>query len=362
MRKNNLSIILMFASTAFFFLSCKKTNSGTSGSGSNGGNGAVSTYAGNGTEGFADGTATTAEFDGPVSVAVDNAGNVYVADYANNRIRKIASDGTVSTLAGSGTSGTADGTGTAAQFTQPRSVAVDGSGNVYVCDYNNNDIRKITPAGVVTTVAGNGYAGYVDGTGTQAQFDAPTAIAVDGSGNLYVADLSNERIRKITAAGVVSTLAGSNGYGLTDGPGSSAQFHFPNGIAVDASGNVYVSDSQNYAVRKITPDGTVSTLAGDGTQGYKDGPGATAEFEYPYGVAVDASGNVYEVDEEDDRVREITPAGDVSTLAGNGNQGLVNGATGSAEFDLEGIAVDASGKNIFIADAGNNVVRKISLK
>jgi len=343
--------------------SCKKSNPGSSSGNPDNTDGAVSTLSGNGTLGFSDGSATAAEFSSPYSVAVDAQGNVYVADYGNNRIRKVTADGTASTFAGSSTSGMADGTGTAAQFTQPRSVAVDASGNVFVCDYNNSDIRKITPAGVVTTVAGNGYSGYIDAKGTAAQFASPTSIAVDASDNLYVADLANERIRKIAPDGTVTTLAGSNGYGLTDGPGTSAQFHFPNGIAVDASGNLYVSDSQNNAIRKIAPDGTVSTLAGNGTKGYVDGPGSSAEFDDPGAVAVDASGNVYVAGPDDDHIRKITPAGVVSTLTGNGGSGLVNGSLSVARFNSPtGLAVDAAGKNIYVAEYGNNDIRKISFK
>lgn len=361
MQIHNLFRIALVTAIAFT-ASCKKTNSGSSSGNPNNTDGAVSTLSGNGTEGFADGSATTAEFSSPYSVAVDLQGNVYVADYANNRIRKVAPDGTASTFAGSSTSGMADGAGAAAQFTQPRSVAVDASGNVFVCDYNNSDIRKISPAGVVTTVAGNGYSGYIDAKRTAAQFASPTSIAVDASDNLYVADLANERIRKITPDGTVTTLAGSDGYGLTDGPATTAQFHFPNGIAVDAAGNVYVSDSQNNAVRKISPNGTVSTLAGNGKQGYRDGAGAAAEFNDPGDVAVDGVGNVYVADVENGRVRKITPDGTVSTIAGDGNQGLVNGAVANAEFDMTGLAVDASGKNIYVADNGNNIIRKIALK
>ncbi|MFI5192908.1 MAG: NHL repeat-containing protein [Chitinophagales bacterium] len=363
MNKFILSSIVILSLAGLFFTSCKKSNNSSSSGSGNNSNGTVSTLTGNSTEGFADGTATTAEFSSPYSVAVDNSGNVYVADYGNNRIRKITPDGTTSTFAGSGTAGTADGAGAAAQFTQPRSVAVDAAGNVFVCDYNNEDIRKITPAGVVSTVAGNGYAGYADGQGTSAQFASPTSIAVDASDNLYVADLANERIRKITAGGMVTTLAGSDGYGLTDGKGSAAQFHFPNGIAVDAAGNLYVSDSQNNAIRKITPDGTVSTLAGNGQQGYVDGPGSSAEFDNPGAVTVDASGNVYVAGPDDDHIRKITPAGVVSTTTGNGGSGLVNGSLSDARFNSPtGLAVDAAGKNIYVAEYGNNDIRKISFK
>lgn len=275
-------------------------------------NGLVSTLAGS-TAGYVDGTGTAAKFDMPSGVAVDGRGNVYVADTGNRRIRKITPDGEVSTLAGS-TEGYADGIGMAAQFSTPSDVAVDGSGNVYVADQYNHRIRKITPDGAVSTLAGSTF-GYADGEGTAAKFLSPQGVAVDGSGNVYVADLNNHRIRKITPEGVVSTVAGST-YGYADGPGTEAYFYHPRDVGVDDSGNIYVADLNNHSIRKITPDGVVTTLAGS-TAGYADGPGTEAKFITPSGVAVDGSGNVYVADIGNHRIRKINPGGVVNTLAGS---------------------------------------------
>jgi streptogramin lyase len=241
-------------------------------------------------------------------VAVDAAGNVYVADTNNYTIRKISPDGFVTTLAGTaGSPGSADGSGAAVSFNFPAGVAVDAAGNVYVADTDNHTIRKITSAGVVTTLAGTALSqGSADGIGAAARFDYPQGVAVD-AGNVYVADRDNYTIRKITSAGVVTTLAGTAGnQGPTDGTGAAARFDYPHGVAVDAAGNVYVADTDNHAIRKISPAGVVTTLAGAASnRGSADGPGATAGFNSPYGVAVDAAGNVYVADTSNHLIRKI---------------------------------------------------------
>jgi serine/threonine-protein kinase len=271
----------------------------------------VSTFAGSGSQGSSDGTGTSASFSYPIGIAVDVSGNVYVTDAGNNLIRKITSAGVVSTLAGSGSIGSTDGTGTAASFNDPNGVAVDGSGNVYVADMNNNLIRKITSAGVVSTFAGSVSAGFADGTGIAASFKNPFGIAIDGVGNLYVGDFGNSLIRKITPTGVVSTFAGSGSQGSSDGKGTAARFFLPAGVSVDGSGNVYVADEANNLIRKITPAGLVSILAGSGSQGSADGTGIAASFKNPFGIAVDGSGNVYVADTDNNRIRKISglPAG-----------------------------------------------------
>ena len=262
--------------------------------------------------------ATVATFNAPTGVAVDTAGNVYVADQGNNLIRKIDPSGTVTTLAGSGQAGSANGTGTNASFNQPWGVAVDAAGNVYVADKYNNMIRKISPAGVVTTLAGSGTAGSANGTGAAATFYSPSGVAVDAAGNVYVADDGNNMIRKINSSGLVSTLASS--------------FSFPSGVAIDAVGNVYVSDQGTQSIRKISPSGVVSALAGSGAPGSANGTGAAASFNQPIGVAVDAAGNVYVGDEGNNLIREISPSAVVSTLAGGGIGFATNGAGTVASF------------------------------
>ena len=265
----------------------------------------VTTFAGSGVAGYADGSGNVAQFYHPGGLAVDSSGTVYVADSANQRIRKITSAGIVTTLAGSGVAGNADGTGSAAQFYYPNGVAVDSSGTVYVADYTNNRIRKITAAGVVTTLAGSGVAGYADGIGSAAQFTNPAGMAIDSSGTLYVADTNNHRIRKITAAGVVTTLAGSGVAGNADGIGTAAQFNGPFAVIVDSSGTLYVADTNNQRIRKVTSAGAVTTLAGSGIASFADGTGSAAMFNYPMGIAVDASGTLYVGDSSTNRIRKI---------------------------------------------------------
>jgi sugar lactone lactonase YvrE len=287
-------------------------------------------------------------------IAVDGSGNLYVSN--NNTIIKIAPADAVTTLAGTpGVFGSADGTGNAAQFDIPTGVAVDASGNVYVSDMENYTIRKITSAGVVTTLAGTaGVYGSADGTGSAAQFDSPQGIAVDASGNVYVADEGASTIRKITPAGVVTTLAGTAGVcGSADGTGSAAQFYNPQGVAVDASGNVYVADSSYCTIRKITPTGVVTTLAGTASEvgGSSDGTGSAAQFNSPSGMAVDSRGNVYVGDTNNKTIRMVTAGGVVTTLAGlPGYGGATNGIGPAALFAVpQGVAVDGSG-NMFVVD------------
>jgi hypothetical protein len=325
--------------------------------------GVVTTLAGLAAWGSADGTGSAARFQGPEGVAVDTAGSVYVADYSNSTIRKITPTGVVTTMAGLARNpGSDDGTGSAAKFCLPEGVAVDSLGNVYVADTYNYTIRKITPAGLVTTLAGlPGSYGSADGTGSTARFYNPASVAVDSTGNVYVADEENSTIRKITPAGVVTTLAGLAGSsGSADGTGSAARFFGPYGVAVDAAGCVYVADRYNNTIRKITLTGVVTTLAGSATiQGSADGTGSAARFSGPTGVAVDAAGNVYVTDSRNCTIRKITPAGVVTTLAGLATSwGSADGTGSAARFNFtQGVAVDSAG-NVYVGDSGGNTVRK----
>jgi streptogramin lyase len=297
---------------------------------------------------------STAQFNSPFGVAVDANGNVYVADTFNNTIRKITPAGVVSTLAGlAGSSGDSDGTGSAARFNSPFGIAVDRDGTLYVTDTNNITIRKVTPAGVVTTFAGqSGVSSHVDGTGTAATFDSPQAITIDSNGTLYITDF--DMIRKITPAGVVTTIAGLAGVtGHDDGVGTAATFDFPLGITVDGNGNLFVADTGNDTIREITPAGVVSTVAGQVvTMGATDGSGTAATFRGPYGIAVDATGNLYVADQNNSTIRKITPDFVVSTVAGQAlAQAYTDGIGTAARFGFPaGIALDALG-NLYIAQS-----------
>jgi sugar lactone lactonase YvrE len=299
----------------------------------------------------------------PAGVAVDAAGNLYVADTGNDMVRKFSTSGFLSEFAGTfQVPGTADGTGTAAQFNAPQGIAVDADGNVYVADTGNDTIRKITPSGIVTTLAGaSGVAGSTDGPAAAARFNSPVGVALDAGGNIYVADETNDTIRKITPSGIVSTLAGTPGSkGSADGTGASAQFDRPSGVAVDSSGNIYVADATNETIRKVTPSGAVTTLAGTpGAAASTDGTGAAARFFFPVGVAVDAGGNVFVAEEFGETIREVTPSGMVTTLAGVPDEtGMTDGTGAAALFNNPlGIAIDAGG-NLFIADSDNISIRK----
>jgi hypothetical protein len=314
----------------------------------------------------------------PQSATVDSAGNLYIADANKHVILKVAPVGTnwaVSTIAGlAGSYGSNDGTNNAARFDSPGGVAVDAADNLYVADSGNNDIREVTPSGtnwIVTTIAGaaSSSSGSNDGTNGTAQFAFPLGIAVDASGNLFIGDNGNTTIRKISHSGtnwVTTTIAGTAGVGgYVDATNGDAQFAYPFGVAVDAADNVYVADAVNEIIRKVTPSGTnwiVTTIAGQvGSPGGNDGTNLDAQFNFPTGINVDTAGNVYVSDTFNDSIRRLTPSGTnwiVTTIGGSaGSAGLADGTNDVAQFSApQGVAVDGEG-NVYVGDTGNNALR-----
>ncbi|MGW7256855.1 NHL repeat-containing protein, partial [Streptomyces sp. NPDC054834] len=273
------------------------------------------TIAGNGQAGFnGDGQATSSQLHYPTGVAVDSSGNVYIADQHNHRVRKVSPEGQVWTIAGNGQAGfNGDGQATSSQLHYPTGVAVDSSGNVYIADYHNHRIRKVSPDGRIRTVAGNGTAGFDnDGQATSSRLHYPTGVAVDSSGNVYIADPHNHRIRKVDQnTGRISTIAGDGTAGFNgDNRATSSRLNYPAGVAVDAAGNVCIADQNNHRIRKVTPDGWIQTVAGSGTAGWNGDGTATSSYLYhPFDVAVDASGNVCIADRYNHRIRQVRTAG-----------------------------------------------------
>jgi sugar lactone lactonase YvrE len=305
-------------------------------------------------------------FSNPSGVAVDKSGYLYVADQYHHRILKVGAGGNITVFAGSGVPGSANGTGTAAQFNYPTRISFDKDGYLYVADLGNHQIRKVSPAGQVTTLAGEaGKAGAEDGIGTAAHFHSPAGIAVDNANNVYVADAGNHLIRKISPSGEVNTVAGKAGViGAANGKGTEATFNWPSGIAIDAMGTLYVADEANHMIRKITTTGDVTTLAGAGTPGTNNGSGTAARFNFPQGIVMNNGiGKLYVTDGGNHTIREVSTTGVVSTLAGiAGIPGNTNGEATQATFTFpSGIITDVNGF-IYVADKGNNQIRKISLQ
>ena len=314
--------------------------------------------------GAIDATGSAARFGFIGSVRTDAAGNVYAADVDNDTIRKISPAGVVTTFAGAaGIPGSTDGPTGTARFNTPGGVAVDSSGNLYVADSFNYTIRKITPGGMVSTLAGQAglNEGTTDGTGSAARFYDPEDLAVDSSGNVWVADGKGDTIRLITPAGVVTTVAGSPRVnGTANGTGSSARFNNLLGIIVDLAGNVYVADSDNNTIRKMTPAFAVTTLAGtSGRSGGTDGTGSAARFSAPGGMAVDPSGILFVADSGNNTIREITPSGVVTTIAGlAGATEATDGLGLAARFNgPTEVAIDSAGI-LYVADGDNYTVRR----
>jgi type IX secretion system substrate protein/NHL repeat-containing protein len=332
----------------------------------------ITTVAGNGTQGFSGdgGQATAGEINRPYSVTFDAIGNLYIADNYNNRIRKVNTAGIISTFAGNGTAGYSGdgGQATAAEIENAAGVAFDVIGNVYIADAGNNCIRKVNTVGIISTIAGNGISGFSGdgGQATAAELSLPTAVVIDSHGNLYIADDYNQRIRMVNTVGIINTFAGNgtNSFGGDGGQATAAELFYPIGLALDATGNLYIADSQNSRIRKVTTTNIISTIAGNGTQGYSgDGGYATAaELKYPNGVALDVAGNIYIADDVNNRIRRVTTAGIINTIAGNGTAGFSGDCGNAAAAELNDpniVIVDASGI-LYIADYANNRIRMIS--
>lgn len=327
---------------------------------------AIETFAGSTSGGgYNDGQGAAARFSFPVGVAMDAAGSLYVADSRNHVVRKVTRDGEVTTLAGrSTTPGAANGQRDAARFNNPYGVAVDVDGNVYVADRDNHAIRKIAPSGAVTTLAGLlGTSGTADGQGSAARFTYPVGVAVDSRGNVYVADTSNHTVRKVTPGGLVSTMAGTaRSWGSSDGFGSQARFQFPFDVVVDSNGNVFVADTNNHLIRRVTSDGRVTTIAGSIEEGHADGTGSAARFEYPWGLEIDATGNIYVADTGNQLIRKITPAGVVTTLVGQADVTGTRDGVGTTALlrSPTGIVFDPQTAGFFVAERANLGIRFIS--
>lgn len=317
----------------------------------------VNTFAGS-TSGLFDGPLASAKFNQPYGMCTDiSTGAIYVADTYNHAIRKIY-NGNVTTLAGNGIAGDVDGQGSNARFNFPAGICFY-NGNVYVADNVNNKIKMIDSNGNVTTIAGSGTAGFLNGAALQAKFNQPKTIDVDANGNFYIADYENHCIRMLSN-GQVTTFAGIGGVsGDVLGPVATAKFYRPRDVEVAPNGDIYVADLMNNKIKKIS-GGAVSLVAGAGTTGSADGPAATATFNHPVGVEIDAFGNLVIADPLNNKIRLISNSGIVSTLAGTGTAGFSNGPIATATFnDLQGVEVDPSG-NVYVADRSNNVIRNFN--
>ena len=332
--------------------------------------GVLSTVAGTGTEGFSGdfGPATSARLRFPRGLALDEAGNLYIADRWNHRIRKVAANGVISTVAGSGTRwfGGDGGPAASAALDAPWHLTVDGAGNLYIADTRNHRVRKVTPDGVITAVAGNGAPGFSGdgGAATAARLRFPTDVAADSAGNIYVADGDTDRIRKVTPEGVISTVAGMS-HMAGDGEGATAALlFFPTGVSSGDRGNVYIADTFNHRIRKVAPDGVISTVAGAGEQGFggDGGPATEAQLSYPRDVLPDSAGNLYIADTSNNRIRKLSPDGVISTVAGTGTEGFSgdSGPATAARLSFpRGLALDEAG-NLYIADRWNHRIRKVT--
>lgn len=298
-------------------------------------------------------------FYSPIGIAIDSSSNLIVADMMNNRLRIVSPMGVTVTLAGSGTATSLDGVGTAASFNGPNNLCVGPNGMMYVGDNTGHRIRTVTSSGVVNTLAGDGSPTWIDGVGTSASFHFPGGICMDSMSSLYVADTSNYRIRRVTSLGVVTTVAGSSSKMWVDGLGTWASFFAPTGICVDTMGFLYVTDYSNSRIRKVSPMGLVSTLAGSARPAWNDGVGTLASFSNPRGIVVDSNGNLYVADQSNNCIRVVTPSGVVTTLAGSRSAAWADGVGTAASFSAPSmLTFDASGV-LYVTDKSNNRIRAL---
>ena len=334
------------------------------------GTGTITTVAGNGAGGFSgDGGPVNSASLSPVGIALDAVGNLYIADNGNNRVRKVDGTGTITTVAGDGTccfSGDG-GPATSTSINNPSGVAFDVDGNLLIADTFNSRVRQVSPDGIITTIAGNGVWGFSGdgGPATEASLGQFTDVATDAAGNLYIADSTNHRVRKVSPDGTITTVAGKGLFGFSGdgGPATEASLSRPTGVAVDAAGNLYVADTQHWRVRKVSRDGTITTFAGNGSFRFSgdDGPATSATLTLPLSVAVNAVGELFIADTGNHRVRKVSPDGAITTVAGKGLFGFSGDGEPATEASLSwpnGVAADAAG-NLYISDNGNNRVRKV---
>ncbi|HEY1527899.1 MAG TPA: NHL repeat-containing protein [Candidatus Angelobacter sp.] len=336
--------------------------------------GMISTVAGNGTAGFSGdgGLATNAQLSAPLFISVDSAGDLFINDFNNGRIRKVSTSGIISTVAGNGTTGFSGdgGPATSALLSSPNGIAADNAGNLFIADTGNDRIRKVTNVGIISTIAGTGVPGFSGdgGAAISAELKAPFGIAADNAGNLYIGDFGNQRVRKVTSTGVISTIAGTGTAGFSGDGGAaiSAQLNGPDAEAVDSLGNLYITDSGNHRLRKLSASGIIITVAGNGTEGFSGdgGPALLAQLDGPQGLSADLKGNIYFVDFR--RVRTAAQTGVVSTFAGNGIGGFSgDGSFATAAqlnvgsfFGSSGLTSDSAG-NLLIVDEFNNRIRRV---
>jgi len=331
-------------------------------------NGVITTVVGNGTQGFSGNgiEATSTGLSNPDSVAANTTGDLFIADSGNNVIREVGTNGIVTTVAGNGTIGYAGdgGTATDAELSYPVGVVVDARGDLFIVDANNSVIREVGTNGIITTVAGNGTIGYAGdgGAATNAQLNYPNGVAVDARGDLFIADANNSVIREVNSNGIITTVAGNGigGYSGDDGAATNAQLSYPHSVAMDASGNLFIADTFNSVIREVNSNGIITTVAGNGDWGFA-GAATNAQLSYPNGVAVDTAGNLFITDNGNNVIREIETNGIITTVAGNGTNGYAGDggpATGAELNYPSGIAVDATG-HLFIADQNNNRIREV---